>query len=358
MQAQLTQSMTQNTGFHLSNILKLMSLNLGISVIIPSYNAETTIEECLKTIFSETKNFDAEIIVVDDNSNDKTCEIVEKFKLVQLIKLKKNQGVGRARNIGAQTANKKILCYVDSDLIISDNSISNLVEKLQQDENIGSVGAIPEIYNLNHKNWSSNFVCLKSCYGFEDVDKETEVSDIQSEFCVIFKDFLEKLGGWKSFRKAGGEEYELGHKIIQAKKKNIKITNASYKTYWASLYLRFKKVVDRTEKYIQVLLNKKKFDSMGSFATSQQALSAFFTSLMIFFILFSFYFSKWIILFGLLISFIAQLIIEYKFLLFAKKHFGLKMLFFSIFGIQVINLGILLGTIYFLINTIKYFFKR
>ena len=123
-------------------------------------------------------------------------------------------------------------------------------------------------------------------------------------------------------------------------------------------YLRFKKVVDRTEKYIQVLLNKKKFDSMGSFATSQQALSAFFTSLMIFFILFSFYFSKWIILFGLLISFIAQLIIEYKFLLFAKKHFGLKMLFFSIFGIQVINLGILLGTIYFLINIIKYFFKR
>ena len=61
---QLTQSMTQNTGFHLSNILKLMSLNLGISVIIPSYNAETTIEECLKTIFSETKNFDAEIISI------------------------------------------------------------------------------------------------------------------------------------------------------------------------------------------------------------------------------------------------------------------------------------------------------
>ena len=91
-QVQLTQSMTQNTGFHLSNILKLMSLNLGISVIIPSYNAETTIEECLKTIFSETKNFDAEIIVVDDNSNDKTCEIVEKFKLVQLIKLKKKPG--------------------------------------------------------------------------------------------------------------------------------------------------------------------------------------------------------------------------------------------------------------------------
>ena len=105
------------------------------------------------------------------------------------------------------------------------------------------------------------------------------------------------------------------------------------------------------------MLNKKKFDSKGSFATSQQALSAFFTSLMIFFILFSFYFSKWIILFGLLILFIAQLIIEYKFLLFAKKHFGLKMLFFSIFGIQVINLGILLGTIYFLINTIKFFLK-
>ena len=49
-----------------------------ISVVIPTYNIEKFIGECLESIFAQTfKNF--EIVVVDDCSTDKTCEIVEKF---------------------------------------------------------------------------------------------------------------------------------------------------------------------------------------------------------------------------------------------------------------------------------------
>jgi glycosyltransferase involved in cell wall biosynthesis len=335
-----------------------MGLNLDISIIVPAYNAEAIIEKCLKAIYQESKNFNSEIIVIDDHSNDKTCEIVEKFKSTKLVKLKENKGVGHARNLGARIARHKILCYIDSDLIISQNSILHLVKKLRQDKNIGSVGAIPEVHNLNSKSWSSSFVCLKSCYGFEHIEKETEVSDIQSEFCVIFKEFLKQIGGWKEFSKAGGEEYDLGYKILQANKKNIKIKDASYKTHWANLYLRFKKNIVRTEKYIYVLLNKKKFDSIGSFATSQQALSSFFTLLMLIFIFLSFYLDKWLVISGLIMSFIVQIIFEYRFLVFAKKYFGLKMLFFSLFGIQIINIGIIFGVIYFFLNKIKIFFLR
>ena len=187
-----------------------MGLNSSISIIVPAYNAEAAIEECLKTIYQESKNLNSEIIVIDDHSNDKTCEIVEKFKSTKLVKLKKNKGVGYARNLGARIARNKILCYIDSDIIISENSILYLVKKLHQDKNIGSVGAIPEVHNLNSKSWSSNFVCLKSCYGFEHAEKETEVSDVQSEFCVIFRELLKQVGGWKAFRKVGGEEYDLG----------------------------------------------------------------------------------------------------------------------------------------------------
>ena len=96
-----------------------MELNLGISIIVPAYNAEAVIEECLKTICHESKKLNSEIIVIDDHSNDKTCEIVEKFKSTKLVKLKKNKGVGYARNVGARIARNKILCYIDSDLIIS-----------------------------------------------------------------------------------------------------------------------------------------------------------------------------------------------------------------------------------------------
>ena len=103
-------------------------------------------------------------------------------------------------------------------------------------------------------------------------------------------------------------------------------------------------------------MNRKKFDSLGSFATSGQALSSILTSFMLIFILLSFYLDKWLVISGLFISFIAQIFFEYRFLVFAKKYFGLKMLFFSLFGIQIINIGILLGVIYFFFNNIKIFF--
>jgi glycosyltransferase involved in cell wall biosynthesis len=328
------------------------------SIIIPAYNSEETIEPCLEKIINESKNFESEIIVVDDNSDDRTTEIVKKFKSVKLIKLSQNKGAGNARNTGAKITKHETLCFVDSDIIISKNSIKCLVKRLHQDENIGSVSGVPGVSNLNVRDWTSNFVCLKSCYGFEKVEKETEFSAASSEFCAISKEFFMQLGGYKPLRNAGGEEFYLGYKINQLNKKNIKIIDASYKGKWCGLYLRFKRIIDRTEKYIPLFLEKKKFDTTGSFATLTQAFSSLLTLIMFILILLVFVLNKGFLLIGLFILFVAQIIIEFKFLLFAKKHFGFKMLFFSLFGIQVINIGIFLGSAYFFINMIKKLLRK
>jgi glycosyltransferase involved in cell wall biosynthesis len=328
------------------------------SIIIPTYNSEETIEPCLGKIIKESKNFISEIIVVDDNSNDKTVEVVKKFKSVKLIKLSKNKGAGNARNIGAKIAKHETLCFIDSDIIISKNSIEHLVKRLYQDKNIGSVSGIPEISNLNARSWTSNFVCLKSCYGNENIEKEKEFSHSASEFCVISKEFFMLIGGYKPLRSAGGEEFYLGYQINQLNKKNIKIIDASYKGKWCSLYLRFKRIIDRTEKYIPLLFKKKKFDTTGSGADLTQALSSLLTLIILILILLVFVLNKDFLLVGLFISFVTQIIIEFKFLLFAKKHFGFKMLFFSLFGIQIINMGIFFGSIYFLFNMTKKLLRK
>ena len=234
-----------------------MNINYGASIIIPTYNSQKTIEVCLSNIIEESKKLESEIIVIDDNSSDQTIEIIKKFKTIKLIKLDNNKGVGNARNVGSRIAKHEILCFIDSDLVITNNSIVNLIKKLNQSSNIGSVSAIQEMVNLNTKDWSSNFVCLKSCYGFENVEKEAEFSVCTSEFCVMTKETLNQVGGWKPLRNAGGEEYYLGYKINQLNKKNYKIINASYKTSYVDLYTRFKKIIDRTEKYIHIFFKKK-----------------------------------------------------------------------------------------------------
>ena len=326
-----------------------------ISVIVPVYNGEKTIRNCLQNIIKKNKNIKKEILVINDNSSDKTSSILKTFKNIKIINFKKNKGVGFARNYGAQKAKYKTLCYVDSDLIVSKNSILQLIKKLKKDKYTGSVGGIQKTINLNKKDYSSNFVCLKSCYGFEDVKTEVKFTVIHSEFCVIDKIFLSKIGGWKSYKNAGGEEFELGQRILKSGKKIILIKKAYYTTYYNDIFTRFKKIIDRTDKYLGILLKKKYFDSKGSFATKNQASSAMITSGFIFFFILNIFLPQNINFLKISVILLTiQLYLEFDFLRYANKYFGLKMLFFSIYGIQVINLGILIGSLKFFTKKILF----
>jgi len=62
-----------------------MKTNYTVSVIIPAYNAEKTIKDCLNKILLESKNLASEIIVIDDKSTDNTCKIIKTFKSIKLI---------------------------------------------------------------------------------------------------------------------------------------------------------------------------------------------------------------------------------------------------------------------------------
>ena len=109
-----------------------MNTNYKLSIIIPAYNAEKIIEDCLNKIIQETTNIVSEIIVVNDCSTDDTLKILNKFKEIKVISLKKNMGVGYARNQGAIEAQYQMLCFIDSDIIIEKNSIyKNLLPPLK-----------------------------------------------------------------------------------------------------------------------------------------------------------------------------------------------------------------------------------
>ena len=89
-----------------------------ISIIVPVYNGEKTIERTLKAIASQThKNI--EIIVINDASTDKTNLILKKHassdKRIQIIDLKENQGVHEARMAGLRKSTGQWIGFVDGD---------------------------------------------------------------------------------------------------------------------------------------------------------------------------------------------------------------------------------------------------
>lgn len=89
-----------------------------VSIVIPTYNVENYIEKCLCSILSQTYER-LQVIVVDDLSTDKTCEIVEDFVLkdnrVTLYRLQKNSGSAFARQFGIDHSDGEYLTFVDSD---------------------------------------------------------------------------------------------------------------------------------------------------------------------------------------------------------------------------------------------------
>jgi GT2 family glycosyltransferase len=103
-----------------------------ISLIIPAFNAESTLAECLVRIFEST--YEAlDVVLIDDGSTDRTLEIASKFP-VRVVATEGQIGPAAARNLGARTANGDILFFIDTDVMLRPDSVDRLVRRLAEDD--------------------------------------------------------------------------------------------------------------------------------------------------------------------------------------------------------------------------------
>lgn len=110
-----------------------MDNNPVVSIIVPVYNVEAYIEECLESIINQTYQ-QLEIIVVDDGSTDKSNELVKTYlsdKRIRFIE-QENKGLSGARNSGLKVATGKYVLFVDSDDYIRVNMLTELVSRIEE----------------------------------------------------------------------------------------------------------------------------------------------------------------------------------------------------------------------------------
>ncbi len=96
-----------------------------VSVVICAYNAERTMEACLKSL-RELDYPNYEVVVVDDGSRDRTAEIAARFPEFRLIR-QPNKGLSVARNVGMQAALGEIVAYTDSDCVVDPHWLTFMV---------------------------------------------------------------------------------------------------------------------------------------------------------------------------------------------------------------------------------------
>ncbi|HGF1449286.1 TPA: glycosyltransferase family 2 protein [Streptococcus suis] len=103
-----------------------------VSIIVPVYNTEPYLEECILSLRNQTLQ-DIQIILVDDASRDQSVTIMNQQAAldnrIQVITLEENSGVGLARNLGIQQAQGDFLAFVDSDDYVKPEMFEKLYQK-------------------------------------------------------------------------------------------------------------------------------------------------------------------------------------------------------------------------------------
>lgn len=130
---------------------------MKISVIIPVYNVEKYIRQCLESVINQTyKNL--EIIIVNDGTKDNSMKIVEEYLQDKRIKIinKENGGLSSARNKGLEEATGKYISFIDSDDYIDLNLYENIVNELNEEDVI-----IFDYYVYNEKNKNFEIIAKK-----------------------------------------------------------------------------------------------------------------------------------------------------------------------------------------------------
>ena len=131
-----------------------------ISIIVPVYNSEKTLRECINSILCQSY-CDFEVIIIDDGSTDNSpviCrEMAEQDERVVVIHVE-NQGVSHARNVGMKKSKGDYICFVDSDDTIKPDYLeylySNIVSSAADIVTCNFIqenrGGEKRIYKLSH----------------------------------------------------------------------------------------------------------------------------------------------------------------------------------------------------------------
>ena len=112
-----------------------------LSIIIVNWKVKELLKECIISIHDTVKKYDYEIIVIDNDSQDGSIEMIhDDFGDVKLIVNDENIGHSRAMNQGIKISEGDYILLLNPDVILYDNSVDNMVKYLSYNQNVGAVG--------------------------------------------------------------------------------------------------------------------------------------------------------------------------------------------------------------------------
>jgi len=207
---------------------------MKISVIIPVYNEEKHIVQCLKSLNNQTLK-PLEIIVIDDGSTDNTLKILRtpySALRTEVVLIKQNHlGTGAARNLGAKKSRGKILVFIDADMEFDQNFLKDLTAPLRVPGTRLHLRCVPGTKRVSGtfstqelvKNWDQPLAhCWSHHFGFHTrylVPQDQKTSPV---FRAILKSEFDRVNGFdpsQGYADDWSLSEKLGYQAVATKAK-------------------------------------------------------------------------------------------------------------------------------------------
>ena len=221
---------------------------LKVSVIVPAYNSENTIQDCLSTLFNQTVAKQIyEIIVIDDGSSDDTGSILKKLITPDnftYIQHSFNKGLAAARNTGIKKSSGTILIFLDSDMEVENNFIEKHID-MHNDDNIkGVVSAIKPTKNMKYDKYQRYiYEGKRGARGFGP-DKPIPFHTLIFGLTSMKREVIKSCGLFDDgITRYGGEDTEYAYRVCKKYPKgfyyapNITVSHNHYRSIDSVLQL-------------------------------------------------------------------------------------------------------------------------
>lgn len=216
---------------------------MQLSVIILNYNVRYFLELCVLSVESALKGIDSEIIVVDNNSQDDSSEMIKtRFPNIKLIQNTENLGFPKGNNIGVAEAKGEYICILNPDTVVAEDTFEKVLAFAKKQKNLGIVGVklidgkgnfLPESKRGIPMPWVAftkiaglyklfpNSPLFNKYYAQHLSDNQTgEVEILVGAFMLLKKELYEQLGGFDEDCFMYSDDIDLSYRALQKGKSN------------------------------------------------------------------------------------------------------------------------------------------
>ena len=273
---------------------------MQLSVIILNYNVRYFLEQCVLSVQKALTNLDAEIIVVDNNSSDGSCEMMKQlFPHIKLIENPVNVGFPKGNNIAVAEAKGEYICILNPDTIVAEDTFEKILNYVTlsgvEVSNTGIIGCklidgtgnfLPESKRGVPTPWVA-FTKIFGLYKFSNYfgkyyaqhlteNQSGKVDVLVGAFMVMKRDLYLQVGGFDENCFMYSDDIDLSYMIQKLGKENFYFHETSVIHYKGESTVRDEKYLKRFREAMQFFY-KKHFKKSIVFDVMMQVGSFVFT---------------------------------------------------------------------------------